>query len=263
MTGRTPLPTDSSPLKQYLISEESKKRKEDLNLLFWKEQLLDSPQMKSTSKRGNVSAEKYVYELSAEALVNLQEYCKANQCSLFNMLTAAQIIIMSVFGKTNDLLISLVISNRFTPEEQNLMLNMVMLLHVRFKTIDGESPSAFLLRIRDETMEAFVHRHYDYSSLYRVLDAEARKREGHPAFPAECNLIIDKDPILFPNILFKSRRDDDINNATHIHSGGFLVYAFETGNSLKAHFLWDKSTWNISGNEMSTYLPELFLKWIN
>jgi hypothetical protein len=253
---------DSTALKQYLSAEESKKKKEEANLTFWKEMLWDAPSIVTPSKGSMLPAEKHVYTLEGDAFLHLRETCRIHQCSLFNILTAIQATVMMESGGVNDVVITMVISNRFTPEEQDLLLNMVMLLPVRFRTPVLENPSAFLEGVRDQTLEAFMHRHYDYPSLYRILDAEARKRGTHPRLPVECNLIVDEDPVNFPNRLFKSRRPDEINKETQTTSGGFLVYGFQAKNSVKAHFIWDKETWKISSEEMGTYIPELIKRFI-
>jgi len=251
------------PYINYLKKEETRKATEERNLIYWQEQLKGAPMLIDTFNNGHVHANYYVYELTGEHYSILLDFCKRSKFSLFNILTAAHLLVMAESGKKSDLTLSFVIANRFNPEEQNLIINLVMLLHVRFFVKQDEPLAELLTRVRETSIAALIHRNYDYASLYRIMAAEARQNGCFPNLGRECNLIVDDDPLQFPNSLFMERMEEKPKGNFQTMKTGFSIYAQQTPKKLSVNVTWDPSTWAITNEEMAVRFPLLINQFMD
>lgn len=248
---------------KYLLKEENRKPSEERNLHYWQEQLKEAPMLIDAAKSGMVPAGYYIYQLKGEQYEHLLEFCKRSKFSLFNVLTAVQLMLMAEKSGNYDLVISFVIANRFTPEEQNLIINLVMLLHVRFVFDPNESLMDFLLRVKETSLTALIHRNYDYASLYRVMAAEAREKGCFPNLGRECNLIVDEEPMQFPNDLFLERMEEKSKGNYQTMKASFSIYAEQTPQKLEVKVTWDCEAWGISNDEMRERFPHVIQQFMN
>lgn len=236
---------------KYLSNEFVEQRIEQDNLLFWKHHLTGAPiGVDPTFKSSIVPANAFKCQIIGQHFNDLLHFCRKHKVSLLNVIIAVKLLLLADVGKLNDIVLCIPISNRVKPEEGTIIANLVMPAFVRFTVIPGEPILQLLLRIRDQILNAMVHRQYDYPTLSRFISAEAKRQGVRFNLSKECNLIIDNNPIVFPNRLFEERLDNKPKLSYKIHKTTFSVMAHQSKSKIYVEIKWDAVTWPISSIDM-------------
>lgn len=236
---------------KYLSNEFVEQRIEQDNLLFWKHHLSGAPiGMDPTFKSSIVPANAFNCQIIGQHLTDLLHFCRKHKVSLLNVIIAIKLLLLADVGKLNDIVLSIPISNRAMAEEGTIIANLVMPVFIRFTVIPGETIAQLLLRIRDQILNAMVHRQYDYPTLSQFIRTEAKRQGVHFNLSKECNLIIDNNPIAFPNRLFEERLDNKPKLSYKIHKTTFSVMTRQSKSAIYVDIKWDAITWPISSIDM-------------
>jgi hypothetical protein len=245
-----PQPSSESFIK-YLLKEHAQERAQHDNLVYWKQCLKGAPIRTDISiKMFQAPAAEFNYQLTGEVFQFLQTFCQMNSCSVLTVIIACQLLLLSDSGKLNDIVISIPFSNRVQEEDQSIIGNLFVPLHVRFSIIPHEQISQFMSRVKYQILNAILHRQYDYPSLSQFIQEESIRLGANTNLLISCNLIVDDDPTIFPNALFSERLNHQSRVPYKIHRTSFNVEARQSKSILSVSIRWDASTWPIAIGEM-------------
>jgi len=250
MSGK---PTE--PFFKYLLKEVTQKKQnmEALNLLFWEQHLKGATLgISSKAKKSSVKGNRLNYQITGQPYIDLLKFCRAHRCTLFNVIEACHLLLLNEIGNLKDNVLSIPISNRIGANEQSLIGNLFIPLYVRFSLTPNEPIPKFLIRIRDITLNAMIRRQFDYGSLMRFLSAEAKRRGTNINLTRECNLIVNKEPLLYPNDLFAERLDNLPVQSIKVNQASFNFFVRQNQNKLSINILWDATMWPISIDDMAS-----------
>jgi hypothetical protein len=236
---------------KYLLKEASQQQFEQGNLLYWQQHLKDSlMKMDYKTKFSNVPANAFKCHFNGQSFSTLSNFCQTNNCSIFTILIAIQLLILSDITELDNIILGIPVSNRASAEEERIIANLVMPLYVSFPIIPNEPIFKFLFRIRGQFLNALLHKQYDFPSLAQFFVKESRENNRKIIFNKECNLITDTEPMTYPNMLFANRLDNDINIPLKITKSGFSIEAIQTATTLDIEIRWDNTTWPIPSSTM-------------
>jgi hypothetical protein len=259
------LPLSGSPDKGFFkfISKEIKQQKdEDNNLLYWKQQLGSAPisiKVDPGIKFTPVIANVFRFQFSGEPFLELLDFCKTFKYSTFNIIVACHLLLLAEAGASEEIVLSIPFSNRILAEEQCIIGNVFVPLHVRFSLIRNEPTSKFMLRIKETLLNAMFHRQYHYPSLSHFLFQETKKTNTRLNLTRECNLIVENEP-RFPNTLFAQQI---IHDRVKTHKTSFHVFGRQSDSMVSITITWDGTTWPISENDMVKKFQKVIRKIYN
>jgi hypothetical protein len=235
----------------YLPREIAQQQVEEKNLLYWQQQLKDMHLHGDTTDELKwTPASVFEYDVTGQSLQSLLNFCKAHRCSLFNVMVAAQLLILSQAANVHDIVLNIPVSNRPRAEDRSIIANLSMLLHVRFNVIQGESASTLVVRVRDQLLNAMAHRQYDYPSLSRFVAAEAAQHGTNASWLLGCNYVIEQMQAVFPNALFAERLDNLPGRIYDIPLGSFTVASRQSASNLHVLIDWDANAWPVAVDDM-------------
>ncbi|SFD00826.1 Condensation domain-containing protein [Chitinophaga sp. CF118] len=245
--------TPSESFFKYLYKEVEQEKFERDNLLYWQQHLKGSLlKMNYHVENLYVPANTFKCHLIGPSFATFINFCQTNNCSIFTVLIAIQLLMLSDIGKLDDIILSIPVSNRASAEEESIIGNLFMPLYVSFPIISDEPILQFLFRIRVCILNALLHKQYDFPSLAQFINNESRKMRRKIIFNKECNLITDDNPMVYPNVLFAERLDNNLNKSLKIPKSSFNIDAVRTESVLDIDIIWDHTTWPITNSDMES-----------
>lgn len=238
----------------YLSREISQQQLEEKNLLYWQQQLTDAPsQGDATEELTWTPASVFESGIAGQDLQSIQNFCKAQRCSLFHVMVAAQLLVLSEAQNSTDLVLNIPVSNRPRAEDKCIVANLSMLLHVHFNVVqDG-----LVTHVRNQLLNAMAHRQYDYGSLSKFIASR-----GNANWVIGCNYVVEQTPATFPNALFAERLDNLPGRMYDVPAGSFTVASRQTASGLQVLMDWDKNTWHIEPAEMKSTFESILQKFM-
>jgi hypothetical protein len=235
----------------YLSRESAQRRNEAMNLDYWRRHLLGAPFGRHKEEGITwVGGENHQWQIAGERFQRLLSACKAASCSLFAAVLGAQVKMLAELEKTDEVVVNVPVSNRSRAEDHNIIGNLSMLLHLRFRVEHRAPPAVFLHQIRNQILQAMVHRQYDYASLSRLVAADAATRGGTTHWLTGCSYIIERGPLTGGGPLFLERLDNQPSRAIQCLKTSFSI-AYRQGDSrLHCAADWDPATWQIHGRNL-------------
>jgi fengycin family lipopeptide synthetase D len=232
----------------YLVRESSLRKNERINLEYWRAHLAGAP---LGSHEGEeiawVPGENRHWQIAGEDFKALVSACRISQCSLFTAVVAAQVMLLGELSNTDDLVLNIPVSNRSRAEDHNIVANLSMLLHLRFRTERNELPAVFVRRVRDEILRAMAHRQYDYAALSQTVAADAASRGGRAHWLIGCSYIIKRGHLPGHDMLFLERLDNQPGQTTECPHTAFTLAYHQSDSVLHCIADWDPSTWQLHG----------------
>ena len=242
----------------YLDRETAQKAKEPSNLRYWIDQLSGHPLGRNqTEEIIWVPGEAHQWQVSGDALDRLRRLCRSNQVSLFALVLAAYVRLLSELAGTDDLVVNVPVSNRTRAVDHDLIANLSMLLHMRFRLTGTAEDRRFLLSVRDQVLNAMAHRHYDYDKLSEIMSGDAAKRGGRIHWAAGCSYIIERQTQPAASTLFEERLDNLPGARFDIPHGGFALTCRQNVSRLQFSADWDFSTWPSHGEQLERRFLEI------
>jgi len=250
--NRMPLSlSPSDDLFQYLSKEMALQDSEHPNLLYWQQQLKDAPMRGQSNDEINwAPATVFEYTLNGTLYQSIQDFCRTNRCSLFNLMIAVQLLIMAETANQDDLVLNIPISNRARANEKNIIANLSMLLHVRFTEIRRDPASRLVSYVRDKVLTAMAHRQYDYPSLSHFIAGEAEQKGVSTGWLLGCSFVMEQTAAVFPNELFEERLDNQFGRVYDIPATSFSAVFRQTAPVLKILIDWDEACWPVPADAM-------------
>jgi Condensation domain len=188
------------------------------------------------------------------------EACRRDRWSPFMALLAAQALLMARLGGGPEGVLSVPLSNRITPEEQDLVANLAILTYLPFRLEPGERLGDLRARTRRLAVEAMGHRDVDLWELGGRLSRLADER-GRPL-----NLVVGcsftADPFGAGTKGWEGLEVERIYPEDHVPfalpTGALLVDCRQAADGFEAEVMWDPGTWPLSDGS------ELFeaLRWV-
>lgn len=247
----------------YLPRETAQQPVEEKNLLYWQQQLKDVPlQGNATEELKWTPASVFEYDVAGQSLQSLLNFCKAHRCSLFNVVVAAQLLVLSEAANIDDIVLNIPVSNRPRAEDKSIIANLSMLLHVRFNVIQDEPLHALVVRVRDQLLNAMAHRQYDYASLSRFVAAQAQQRGINASWLVGCNYVMEQVQPAFPNALFAERLDNLPGRMYDIPLGSFTVASRQSASKLHVLIDWDANAWPVALDDMKIKFESVLQQFI-
>lgn len=242
----------------YLSRESSLRKNERINLEYWRAHLAGAP---LGSHEGEdiawVPGENRHWQIAGEEFKDLVSACRISQCSLFAAVVAAQIILLCELGNTDDLVLNIPVSNRSRAKDHNIIANLSMLLHLRFRTERNEPPAGFVRRVRDEILRAMAHRQYDYAALSQTVAADAASRGGRAHWLIGCSYIIKRGRSPGDDLLFIERLDNQPGQTTECPHTAFTIAYHQSDSFLHCIADWDPSSWQLHGPALEERYTEI------
>lgn len=247
----------------YLSREIAQQEVEEKNLLYWQQQLKDVHFYgDATDELKWTPASVFEYDVASQSLQSLLNFCRAYRCSLFNVMVAAQLLLLSKACNVNDIVLNIPVSNRPRAEDKFIIANLSMLLHVRFNVIQGEPVNGLVVRVRDQLLNAMAHRQYDYASLSRFVAARAQECGINANWLSGCNYVMEQVQLTFPNALFAERLDNLPGWMYDIPSGSFTVANRQSASKLHVLIDWDANAWPVAVDDMKIKFESVLQEFI-
>lgn len=242
----------------YLNREISQKPKEKINLTYWREQLLGHPLTpEKTDKLEWLPGEVHQWEIVGAAFEKLRVSCRAHKASLSAAILGTFVRLLSELKGIDSIVVNVPVSNRTRVIDHGLIANLSMLLHLRFKLAGTSADPVFLVKVRDQLLEAMVHRHYDYDELSEAMNEAAAARNGRINWLVGCSYIIERPVKVVPGPLFAERLDNQPSASFDVPRGAFALTCRQNLTGLHFSADWDSSTWPAGKNELSTRFLEI------
>ena len=156
--------------KEYLSSPKFEKDKK-----YWQEKFETIPEIASLpSKNSNINTfsckgNRLSFELSPTLSENINNYCKANNISTYNFLTAVYSIYISKCCNSQDFTIGTLLLNRTNHNEKNTTGMFLNTAPLRLKIDDNEPFNNFVTNIAKDSLGMLRHQKYPYQTLLEDL----------------------------------------------------------------------------------------------
>lgn len=226
---------------------------ESKNLQYWLNHLIGHPLDHNQAEEYKwVRGEAHQWRIIGDAFEKLSQVCRKCKTSLSSAILGAYVRLLSELGGKDDLVVNVPVSNRTLASHHNLIANLSMLLHMRFKLAGTTANSTFLTGVRDQLLEAMVHRHYDYNALGELLAANAAERGGNVHWVTGCNYIIERHGQSKPHPLFEQRLDNQPSTVFDIPEGGFALTCRQNSFELRFSAEWDFASWPAHSADLET-----------
>jgi hypothetical protein len=243
----------SAAFLAYLSKEQALQYREHGNLLFWQRQLMDAPSIRGPiSDLKSVPAEIFTYHLTGLGFRFFLNFCRCHNCTPLTVVVAANLLLLSEIGNLSDIVLSLPFSNRVDAEEQAIIGNLMVPLHIRFSIIANEPMRDFLIRIKKQVLNAMLHRQCDLPALYHLLKSEAKPRNSQIFLTNACDLMVDNNSLNYPNKLFSERLDNKMVSSSNVYRRDFGFIGILSTSSINFTLNWDGSYWPIAASEMES-----------
>lgn len=176
-----------SPLKDLKIQytdfaawQRKKLHSETLEKLvnYWKKQLVgispllelptDYPRPAIQSNKGNV----LIFYIEEEVIVQLENYSKNENVTLFMTMLAAFYILLFKYSKQNDIAIGTAIANRNHRDLEDLIGFFVNTLVLRIIIDDKNQFREFLQCVKNITLDAYTHQDLPFEELVKIIQPE-------------------------------------------------------------------------------------------
>jgi Condensation domain len=163
----------------YLLQLEAKPEAEEPHLAYWLDQLQDvpAPPPLVRARRGAAGKEddwvrgvRHVHHAPPALL----EQARQARWSPFMALVAAQVLLLARLRDIREMVVNIPFSNRAQAAERELVANLSVLCHLRFRVDPSETVAELRLRVRQQVLEAMSHRDYDYQTLMARLPGGRR-----------------------------------------------------------------------------------------
>jgi hypothetical protein len=240
----------ASALYACLEREAAQREREPANLAYWRSQLMGIPLSRlDASLPLWVPATTHRFGLSADALGALVRACRSRQCSPFAAVVAALVALLLELTQNDELVINVPVSGRTQASDHTVIMNLSMLLHLRFRKADVQLGASWLRHVRNQLMEAMAHRQFEYAALGDAVATDAASRGGEVHFRTGISYIIERNTDLASNLLFEARIDESLG-ADSIPRACFTVACRESTAGLKLTFDRDAASWPITNTEL-------------
>uniref|UniRef100_UPI00209BE581 non-ribosomal peptide synthetase n=1 Tax=Rhodococcus erythropolis TaxID=1833 RepID=UPI00209BE581 len=187
----TPLPIQYADYalwqREALGSEEDPGSESSRQLNYWRKALADLPdQMDLPTDRPRPAiasnrGAKHHFEISERTTRKLNELARAQSVSLFMVLQAAYVTLLSRFSGTSDIAIGVPIAGRGDQALNDVIGMFVNTLVLRTEVDPGESFADLIQRVRDSGLSAYAHADVPFERLVEALNPP-RSRARHPLF---------------------------------------------------------------------------------
>jgi hypothetical protein len=235
----------------YIAKEKATINAEKNNHLYWLAQLRNAPSDNSSENDITwTSASIFDHVISGRTFQSLLSFSRTHKCSLFNIVVAFQLLLMTDEEAGNDIILNIPVSNRAKAQERMIMANLSMLLHVRFTLIHNEPVPSLAVRVRNQILSAMAHRQYDYPSLIKSLSEKDSKDGDKQSWLKGCNFWVDVAPTVYPNALFAERMDNAADRIYDIPRTSFNLVARQTEDKLHISIEWDAQEWSMTRSQM-------------
>jgi hypothetical protein len=160
---------------EHLLQLEVKPEAEAPHLAYWLEQLqgmpAPPPPLAKARRRGSDDEDDWVRGIRHvhHAPPALLEQARQARWSPFMALVAAQVLLLARLRDIREMVVNIPFSNRASAVERELVANLSVLCHLRFRVDPAESVADLRLRVRQQVLEAMSHRDYDYQTLMAWL----------------------------------------------------------------------------------------------
>lgn len=162
-------------------------------LEYWKVQLQDMPVLHSlpldrARQPGAAALAKVVRrQYCARTLEQLQALCQQHQVTLFMLMHAAFVILLSRYSHERDIVTGTAIAGRVQQELEPLVGFFVNDLVLRAQPEPLEAFSAFLARHRNTILDAYQHQHVPFELVVETLNP-VRSLQHHPLYQIKLDL---------------------------------------------------------------------------
>jgi len=181
LNGRdNPLPSLPIQYADYAIWQKASLTGDILakQLDFWKQKLSGTPTAlqlpcdynRPVIQKYNGSAVKF--KIADDTAVGLYEITRQYDVTLFMVLMAAFMVLMSRYSNQKDISVGTPIANRTHSEVEKLIGFFVNTLVIRGKLCDSPTFVDFLLQIKDTTLDAYEHQDIPFEQLVEALQPE-------------------------------------------------------------------------------------------
>lgn len=243
--------------ERFLIRENNTVYKESYNLKYWEEKFKSPPFFADRSKH-SVPIKIFYYSVNDDSYKQLLTLCTLYKVSLFNFIVALQIKLLIDLKGYNELLISIVLGNRYKEEENMLMLNMVSVIFVRWKRSENECFSELVQQIRNQMFEGLLYRKYDFSQLNLAIAKELKVNgDAGDILLTECNFFIENEVQLYPNLLFETKLDKGLPLIQVRNKNSIQTWGFKTLGGLRIEFYYDYGCYMITRKELKSKLDNM------
>lgn len=122
-----------------------------------------------------------VFGLSEHLTAQIKALCATLECTLFQILFAAYQVLLFRYSGQEDFLIGTPIANRTHPDTEKLVGLFINTLVLRTSLAGNPSFREMVLRIRNETLEAYAHQDVPFEKLVEILQPK-RDLSRNPLF---------------------------------------------------------------------------------
>jgi arthrofactin-type cyclic lipopeptide synthetase A len=248
----------SHNLFNYFHRELAQKPRESPNLDYWRDQLIGAPISQVRNKSIDwVSGRAARWEVSSNALADLNYACRAKKCSIPIAVVATLVRVLLQVGQRDDLVLNIPVSNRTEGADHGLIANLSTLLHVRFRDdLTALSPD-YLRKIRDHFLKAMAHRYYDYGALSDFISSDATSRGGSARFDAGCSYVIEHQDSVEGELLFDERLDNQSGSNFDVPRETFVLSCRQSQSKITFLAEWDPEAWPCESEEFAQLFLEL------
>ena len=240
----------------YLAREAGQRNKETVNLHYWRKQLLGTRLVHAQGQDYRwVPGTTHHWKISGEAFAALKRACRSFNTSISSAVLAAYVRLLGDVSGTEDLVVNVPVSNRTLAVHYELIANLSMLLHIRFRLNHTPCDSRFLVQVRDQLLAAMVHRQYDYEALTEIISTDAASRGGQIHWVTGCSFIVERNKD-HANSLFNERLDNQPDTKVDIPEESFALTCRQKASELCLSAEWDAAHWPLTGSEMESQIRD-------
>jgi hypothetical protein len=241
----------------YVAREAQQRIKEAGNLDYWRKQLLGTRLVHHQSQDHRwVPGATHHWKIGGEAFEAMKRACRSFNTSISSAVLAAYVKLLTDVCGTEDLVVNVPVSNRTLAAHYELIANLSMLLHIRFRLKPTPCDSRFLVQVRDQLLEAMVHRQYDYEALTEIISADAASRGGQIHWVTGCSFIVERNKDSDANCLFNDRLDNQPDVTFDIPEDAFALTCRQKTSELCLSAEWDGTHWPLTGSEIENQIRE-------
>jgi tyrocidine synthetase III len=159
---------------------------------YWLQQLggeLTVPELPADRPRGakrSYHGRIFIHQPGEELLQSLQAFARQQQCSMYTVLMAAVNLLLFKYTGQHDLIVGVPSAGRENEELEKQLGYFVNTLAVRSKLQPGESAGQFVLKVKNNLLDAFAHQAYPFDKLVDDLGI-AHQQSRNPLFDVMVN----------------------------------------------------------------------------
>lgn len=181
------------------------------------------------------------------------EACRRSRWSPFMALLAAQALLMARLSGVPEGILSVPLSNRVTPQEQDLVANLAILAYLPFRLGAGERLGEFRGRVRRLVVDVMGHREVDLWELGKHLSRMAEERGRPLNLVTGCGFSVAPKPEAgrgWEGLSVERLYPEDFVPFA-LPTGALLVACRQMGDEFDVEVMWDPTTWPLAdGSEL-------------